>query len=793
VTCTLNPGKVMNYGKCTYILIISSILLIAANLQLTASPFSDVPPDHWAYDAVMALSSKGYMDGYLDGTFKGRKVVTRYELALILARIIEKMSKAESSGAVLDEKDIIMVKKLAKEFKGELNSLGVRVEELEGKVKKIEKELKTPKKLKIFGEYKAIQKFVQDPRTTYDDPYNYDSLDDEDKSDFQGFDMLRQYLNLKFLARPYNNVEAYFQLNGWIKGEHMDQSFFTEPHNREEFNYPTIWYIDNERNVTMKKMHFKLNAKYATVRVFAGEPVQVLTDPLKLTSSKSWIYPVYSGVEANGTFNNITYFAFLHHRDKGDSEWKGGWNLNSSKTGYSWFSPNESQYDTAGFRATIEVPKRYMKDSSLVFGTTYLEYMKDYVTQNRYNRIYGGDISYKNTKEGNLNVVTELLHSDDGIDGDGLLKDLAHKLDITYQLKQFTYTLNYYKYGRKFRVRTAEEKSMFIEIQDGWNFGRDTGKYSELFSKGGETCFRAAVKYDYDNKPGERDFKIEGIGLVKYWEQDPDNIMESDYYRGQLYSVEMWLDLTKNMNLRGLLKLTKDAKPDEVGTGYTEWEIKTKFYNGKVDGKAKVWLERDADEENLNGKGATNYGIYGELSSKITDKIFIKGTFEHKVEKDGFTGFNVDPSNLTSSSKKRDNTEKSQTEAKLETTIDITKQISVTARAEGRWEHWPYFAGLDKDTYWLVGEIKNDITERLKSKSVYWWKRVRDETWPGTHPAVETYTNVYSEIIYDATDKTKVKFTYGDWISTNKDDREAWDYPSIETEKKMLLEVTTEF
>lgn len=87
-----------------------------------ANPFSDVPADHWAYEAVAQLASEGVIDGYGDGTYRGDQEITRYEMAQMVAKA---MAKGQSSPA-LD--------KLAAEFADELNSLGVRVAALEKKV-----------------------------------------------------------------------------------------------------------------------------------------------------------------------------------------------------------------------------------------------------------------------------------------------------------------------------------------------------------------------------------------------------------------------------------------------------------------------------------------------------------------------------------------------------------------------------------------------------------------------------------------------------------------------------------
>ena len=91
-----------------------------------ANPFADVDTSSWAYQAVSQLSDQGVVDGYPDGTFKGDKNVSRYELAQIIARL---MAKEES----LNDSQRATVQKLSTEYAGELQSLGVRVKELEKK------------------------------------------------------------------------------------------------------------------------------------------------------------------------------------------------------------------------------------------------------------------------------------------------------------------------------------------------------------------------------------------------------------------------------------------------------------------------------------------------------------------------------------------------------------------------------------------------------------------------------------------------------------------------------------
>ena len=91
-----------------------------------ANPFTDVSADDWAYQAVASLSDEGVIDGYPDGTFRGDKHVTRYEIAQIVARLMAKEDTLNAS-----QKETLA--KLSSQYANELKDLGVRIAELEKK------------------------------------------------------------------------------------------------------------------------------------------------------------------------------------------------------------------------------------------------------------------------------------------------------------------------------------------------------------------------------------------------------------------------------------------------------------------------------------------------------------------------------------------------------------------------------------------------------------------------------------------------------------------------------------
>ena len=110
------------------ILAMAAVAALAAGASAyAANPFSDVSTSDWAYQAVADLSDQGIVEGYPDGTFGGQKNITRYEMAQIIARLMAKEDQYNAEQrATID--------KLAAEYADELDSLGVRVSNLEKKV-----------------------------------------------------------------------------------------------------------------------------------------------------------------------------------------------------------------------------------------------------------------------------------------------------------------------------------------------------------------------------------------------------------------------------------------------------------------------------------------------------------------------------------------------------------------------------------------------------------------------------------------------------------------------------------
>ena len=117
--------------KKTLVSALTTALVVgaASTTFAAANPFSDVPADHWAYDAVSQLAADGVIEGYGDTTFRGNQNITRYEMAQMVAKA---MAKSDVSAA-----DKALIDKLAAEFSDELGNLGVRVNNLERNADKV--------------------------------------------------------------------------------------------------------------------------------------------------------------------------------------------------------------------------------------------------------------------------------------------------------------------------------------------------------------------------------------------------------------------------------------------------------------------------------------------------------------------------------------------------------------------------------------------------------------------------------------------------------------------------------
>ena len=196
--------------------------VLAATIMGTASVtmaaenmFSDVPLDHWAYDAVNKLAEDGIIDGYGDTNFGGDKPITRYEMA----QLVEKAMQNQENARAVDK---AAIEKLQKEFDSELK----------GEVQSLRKDV---------DDLKSRMGWYGDARMRY---YKNKVMDGHNGTD--GKSIFEKRLRLGFYASPAENLTV----DGRLK---------YDDHSWENDNNRTWKGAANHNSVTLDKLSLNWN------------------------------------------------------------------------------------------------------------------------------------------------------------------------------------------------------------------------------------------------------------------------------------------------------------------------------------------------------------------------------------------------------------------------------------------------------------------------------------------------------------------------------------------------------
>jgi len=117
------------------ILLAFFLVFSISDIAYTAPLLDDVPADHWAHDAVAGLTSRGLLEGYPDGLFKGDRAATRNEMAMAIARLLARNDQQHAGLAT--KTDVENFKKLSDMLRDELESQGVQAAGLEETLKRL--------------------------------------------------------------------------------------------------------------------------------------------------------------------------------------------------------------------------------------------------------------------------------------------------------------------------------------------------------------------------------------------------------------------------------------------------------------------------------------------------------------------------------------------------------------------------------------------------------------------------------------------------------------------------------
>jgi len=117
--------------KLKNILLTVLVLLFVFSSVISAQEFDDVPRDHWAYDSVQMLAERGFLSLYSGENFNGEEEVTRYEMAEVIANVLENMV---AGGQNLSEEDVDVIRELSLEFRDELVSVAQNQKDFEDRL-----------------------------------------------------------------------------------------------------------------------------------------------------------------------------------------------------------------------------------------------------------------------------------------------------------------------------------------------------------------------------------------------------------------------------------------------------------------------------------------------------------------------------------------------------------------------------------------------------------------------------------------------------------------------------------
>ena len=186
----------------------------------SADSFSDVPKDHWSYEALDYLAKNGVIEGYTDGTFQGNRTMSRYEMAAITARAMQASNLDIGARSVLE--------KLEKEYGSELATLRAQVEQ---NTEDIRKNREAIERFKVHG-------FV---RTQYDYDKNTDA-DTLDRSANRFYMDLRLDMKVNdiWTVKAQSETNRHYN-NGHLRGENAMNENAQQTWSGHDGNFQRIW------------------------------------------------------------------------------------------------------------------------------------------------------------------------------------------------------------------------------------------------------------------------------------------------------------------------------------------------------------------------------------------------------------------------------------------------------------------------------------------------------------------------------------------------------------------------
>ena len=771
------------FGRVLVALLCLVLLPLPVLAQGTTS-FQDLPKDHWAYSDIDFLISQGYMEGYPDGTFKGRKVTTRYDVALIIARILKRMEEKKATIDAASEEERAALTRLTKEFRDELGLLDVRVDSLErrmvdneNKIKSLEKMLP---KVKVYGFYRGRGQYILEPKTV-----NRDECGDEYNFTEPGLVTFYQDLYLRFMGKPLGDkVETFYELLGHIHGKTFNRLVYNNAGNSTPNPFDNIDdYVRQVRNDTFvksNKLHLISRAKSMKFRVWAGEYATGLDDPMNLLTEDTDIVKPYQGVEVSGsTDSGFSYQGSVLNSDTNNG------------------SLDDTDIITG--RMVWELPESFSKTDKFTIGTTYAEKIPEYKTRGNSNAVSAFDIGFSSERAGKIQGTAEFLTSksylEDKADNNTKksMEDSGSRIDLSFQEGGFTGTFKHYSYGKYFRAMMApvwaydcggtSNYPYNLDIDDDNITGADQTRKGN-YGRGdfeGERLNRFSLNYDFGNKllSISKNLSIEATYLTKNWEEDPNDPRDTDGFSGKKFTFQLISDFNDNTTLKYDFVRHMDALENEEGSKSNAVELNLKL-NDTVNAKGKIYIKNDPDATFTEGADTYDYNErvgYFEVNSDINPRVFVKGSIEHSV---CWTG-----------------TPKESTRIDYigEATYNLTPTTSFTGGIQHVDYEDSYEAGKSSLANAIIAELKKNFTNKFRGRAFY--SRAIIDYKDSKSDSLDR-ENIYGELIYNVSKDATISFKFGydypyewKWAVSSVDNGR--DYIDIHTQKMFIFEAKSNF
>ncbi len=761
---------------CLAVLTCTLTMPVAAQDSVSAPAggvFRDVPRDHWAFPAVEKLAREGLMEGFPDGTFKGKKVVTRYDMAVVIAKVLDRVGQVRASGGSLTPEETLTVNRLTNEFKAELDLLGVRVDSLERRIGSMERKTQeldsTLSNVRIEGFYRLENTFVVRPFDFANYPYRRASNPFRQFRDV-GLEPLSQEAFLRFIGQPYlgngffRDLEAFVELRARISGPTNGNANlvyrFSDPPLAGDPRDDFATSIDDPQRVSVDKAHLKIHAKRLDTRAFSNESMTDFTDPAVLLTIDAFGSPPFSGVEGSGSYKKLSYNAsVLKVIALDNSEGNDPTDLTNF-----FAQTTEDEDDVYALRILYEPyrtrgEKRSKNDMTL--GATYVEEVFGYDARDDFNRVIAGDIQFSRSSGYDWDLTMVGMRSDGDEDKDGS----AFKVDGSYQHQDLTLSARGYRFGKDFRADVAQ-----------WQF-TDTSPapYRDNFRRGsptsrGERLLRLEAKYDFRDRVARifEDFSLSTLWETKHWEVP----RETDGIRGQVGTrarVQLLADLTDRTHTEFSFEHQEDNLPAETGLNFGEFSLDVRL-NDDTSAVANLSFIDDFDLVGADGKHyAQRLGRF-TLNSQLSRKLFLSGYVEYINNAllrtdDGDTdlfedvdGNIIRPLARSAAGKVLRNQRNGLDISTVggESNYRFSDEVSLKLFFQREDAYDDVASGLDGTTDLIVGELDWQFTRALKLRYIHGIMNIDLES-----RLDDFIINNFFELLYEPTPKTEMRLTYG--------------------------------